>query len=244
MKKSILYFSFLILIVSFLFSPYSFGEDKSIKFGSFPIPHLVLDENHGNFIELTRTIAERAHLDIEIVVTSTKRARFNFREKRIDVLFPAVDQFFSPENKPVRSVEPLFIKKNYAFTRKGGPLIKTVKDMEGKRVGISLGYPYAKKLTENHQIQLDMAKNDELNVLKLMGNRIDVFVVEELSGMEAFQSKGVTDKIQYDPLAPISEMDVYYAFQNTEKGKKLAEIVSKMLEEMKKDGTYSKILNQ
>ncbi len=243
MKKKF-YYSFVSLIILCLFNSYSFGEDKVIKFGTFPVPQLVLDENHGNFIELTRTIAERAHLHIEITVTPTKRALFNFGEKKNDVLFPAVDQFFSPGNEPVKTDELIFIKKDYAFTRKGEPLLKTIKELEGKRVGITLGYPYAKKLTENHLIELDMAKNDEINVLKLIAKRIDVFVVEEVSGLKAFQSKGVTDKIQYDSSAPISEIDVYYAFQNTEEGKKLAEIISKVLGEMKKDGTYSTIMSK
>jgi len=242
--KKKFYYVFLILIVFCLFIPYSFGEVEIVKFGTFPVPHLVLDENHGNFIELTRTIAQRAHLDIEITVTPPKRARFNFGEKKIDILFPAVDHFFSPEHQPIKSDEPLYIKKNYAFTRKGEPLIRTIKEMEGKRVGITLGYPYAKKLTDNHLVELDMAKSDEINVSKLIAKRIDAFVVEEVSGLKAFQSKGVMDQIQYDPSSPTSKMNVYYAFQNTGKGKKLAKIVSKVLGEMKKDGTYSTIMSK
>jgi len=66
----------------------------------------------------------------------------------------------------------------------------------------------------------------------------------EVAGLKAFESKGMTDRIQYDPASPLSEMEVYYAFQNTEKGKKLAAIFSEILGEMKKDGTFSKIMNK
>ncbi len=221
----------------------AYGEEK-LRFGTFPIPHLVLDENHGNFVELTRAIFERAHLVIEIVVKPAKRTLHDFQQNKIDAIFPALDVNFSSENKPIKSDELIFLKKDYVFTRKGEPFLKTIKDLEGKRVGITLGYPYAKELTDNPLIKIESALTDEHNVLKLIKNRSDAFVVEEVAGLKAFQSKAVADKIQYDPASPISEMGVYYAFQNTEKGKRLAKMLSKVLGEMKKDGTYSKIINK
>ncbi len=240
MKKLVLY---TLLTVFCVINTDSFGEEK-IRFGTFPIPHLVLDENHGNFVELTRTISERAHFDIEIIVKPAKRTLRDFQQNKTDAIFPALDVNFSSENRPVKSDELIFLKKDYVFTRKGEPFLKTIKDLEGKRVGITLGYPYVKELTENPLIKIENASRDELNVLKLMGKRYDAFVVEEVAGLKAFQSKGVTDKIQYDPASPISEMDVYYAFQNTEKGKRLSRVLSKVLGEMKKDGTYSKIISK
>jgi len=237
--KKLVFYAFLVFFC--VLNADTFGEEK-LKIGTFPIPLLVLDEKQGKFVELTRTISERAGLDIEIIVTPPKRTIHKFLQNELDILFPALDVNFSPENMPVKSDELLFLKKDFSFTRKGEPLLKTIKDLEGKRVGITSGYPYVNELINNPQIEIQSARSDELNVLKLMEKRFDAFVVEEVTGLKAFQSKGVANQIQYDPNNPISEMDVYYAFQNTDKGKRLAEIFSKILIEMKKDGTYSKII--
>ncbi len=237
MKK----FTFYSLLIIFCMNSVCFGE--TITFGTFPIPKMVLDEKNGNFVELTRVLSQRAGLDIKIIVKPTKRTIQNFQLDEIDVLFPALDVNFSPGNEPIKSGELLYVKKDYVFTRKGEPLLKTIKDLECKKIGITLGYPYARKLTGNPLVEFDRAHSDELNVLKLMSKRFDAFIVEEVTGLKAFESKGATDKIQYDPDNPISEMDVYYAFQNSRKGKRLAEIVTIVLGEMKQDGTFYEIIN-
>ncbi|MCP4105216.1 MAG: transporter substrate-binding domain-containing protein [Desulfobacteraceae bacterium] len=238
MKRFTLYIILAVLSINSV----CFGE--TITFGTFPIPKMVLDENHGNFIELTRAISERAGIDIEIVVKPTKRTIQNFKLNETDVLFPALDVNFSPENQPIKSGELLYVKRDYIFTRKGDPLLRSIKELECKKVGITLGYPYARKLTGNSLIEFDMAHCDEINVLKLTNKRFDAFVVEETTGLKAFQDKGASDEVQYDPDSPISEMDVYYAFQNTKKGKWLAEVVTIVLSEMKQDGTFSEIIDK
>lgn len=217
-----------------------FAENEII-FGTFPIPGLVIDENNGIFVELTKEIAKKENLDIKIIIKPRQRILKEFMEKKVDVFFPALDVDFTNPNEIIKSKEPLSVKRDYIFTRKGEEFIKTIKELEGKMVGITLGYPYSKELKENSLVEFDEARNDETNVLKLLKKRIDAFVVEEKAGLKAFKEKGEMEKIQYDPSMPISEMRSYYVFQNNEKGKKISEIISKALSEMKKDGTYDMI---
>ena len=231
------------LIVFFIIQVNAFGGDKII-FGTFPIPGLVIDEKHGALIELTRAIAERANFDIEVIVKPPKRILGEFIGKKTDVLFPALDVNFSNPYEIIKSEGALYTKKDFIFTRRGEPLLTTIKDLEGKLVGLTLGYPYSKKLTENCMIRFDMALGDTNNVLKLINKRIDAFVAEESTGLVALQKKGLIEKVQYDPTSPISETRDYYAFHNNEKGQKLAKVISRILSEMKKDGTYAKIINK
>ena len=230
-------------IVSFLIQVDAFSKEK-IRFGTFSIPGLVINEEQGVFVDLTQAIAKRAHLNIEIVVKPRKRILKEFSEGKADVFFPALDVDFPSGKEWIKSEGAIFKKRDFVFTRKGESPINTIKGLEGKRVGITLGYPYAKELTENSLIKFDTTGSDILNALKLVNNRIDAFVVEEKAGLKAFQMKGLIDKVQYDPTAPISEMRDYYVFQNSEKGKRLAEIISRILNEMKSDGTYNQIISK
>lgn len=166
-------------------------------------------------------IAEKAGFEIEIIILPPKRLFTYFKQKRLDAVFPARDERFRGKQEVIKSDERLYVKKEFIFTKKGSPVIRRIKELEGKRVGLTLGYAYTAKLTENSRIFFDKgAKSDEVNVIKLMVGRIDAFVAEELSGLKAIRIHDLSDKIQYDRTSPISEHDIYYAFQNTDNGKK------------------------
>ena len=221
----------------------AFGEGPII-FGSFPISGLVIDENNGPLIELTIEIAKRGHLEIEIIIQPRKRILYEFLSKKIDAFFPALDIDFNSPVEVITSKGSLFLKKDFIFTRSGEPILATIQELEGKTVGLTLGYPYSIELTDNPLIVFDIVADDTINVKKLMTKRIDAFVAEEYSGLSAIQTEGGLEQVQYDPFMPISESRDYYAFQNTENGKILRDIFSRILDEMKNDGSYTRIIRK
>ncbi len=221
----------------------TFGGEKLI-FGTHLIPRMVVDAHSGVFIELTRTLADRSKLEIEIVVIPPKRAIAYFQDQRFDVLFPGMDVYFPPGHLPVKSEELITVKCDFVFTKKGTPMLTTIDDLRGKRVGITLGYPYTRELLDNPHIIFDKAPSDEINTKKLIAGRIDAFVVEERTGTQAFLNTGLQEMVQYDKAAPISEQEVYYAFQDTEKGRQLAHLITQALREMKEDGTFAEIMQK
>ncbi len=240
MKK--LYTSLFALLFIILSSP-SHAAEK-VVFGTFPIPLMVIDQNNGVFVELTKAIAKRAGLDIKIVVTPPKRTISNFLEGKNDAIFPGLDVTFPPNTRYARSKESIFVKVDFVFTKKGAPMLTSIKDLEGKKVGITAGYPYVRELLENKKIMLDTAGRDEYNVNKLVRGRFAAFVVEEKAGLTAFRTTGFENDFQYDPKSPISKQDVFFAFQNSEKGQQFADIISKALSSMKKDGTFGRIMQK
>jgi len=205
---------------------------------------MVVDENNGVFIDLAKEIAKRIEIDIKIAVAPPKRTITRYMQNEIDVLFPALDVFFPPGKAPIKSKELIYVKTDFVFSKKGAPLLKSVSDLEGKKVGITSGYPYATVIMGNQKIRKDAARSDEANVKKLLVGRIQAFVVEEKSGLQAFSNTGNQDKFQYDPKTPVSRQDVYFAFQNNERGKILADAVTEALAEMKKDGTFGRIMSK
>ena len=227
--------------LALLISVPSTAADK-IKVGTFPIPLMVDDSKKGIFIELANEIAKRAGLEFEITVLPPQRTHEEFQDGKLDVIFPALDVNFPPDKKPLKSKEIIYIKRDFAFTKKGTPLLKSIADLEGKTVGLTLGYPYVKELTENKKIKFDVGPTDETNAQKLAAGRFAAFVVEEKSGLQAFKKASVADQIQYDPQSPLSKQEVYFALH---KGAEAIEgKISKALAEMKTDGTFGKIMSK
>ena len=236
-NRSKVFFMFAAMLTGFLFCSAAMAETCTV--GTFPIPLMVESKDKGVFIDLTKEVARRAGIEIAIQVAPPLRTLQSFGQKKIDCIFPGLD--VTMPGKFARS-STVSIKRDFSFYQKGKNLA-TIQDLEGKKVGITRGYPYAKALTENKTIRFDPINSDVTNMKKLSAGRLDAFVVEEKSGLKALEQAGATN-IEYNKEQPISEQDVYYAFQDTERGRAMAKKFSEALEQMKKDGTFGKIMSK
>lgn len=225
-----------------LFQSALFANEK-LSLITFPIPSMVINSNEGKFIELTKAIAEKAGVDISIDVYPAKRAQQFFLSRHADGIFPALDSYF-PNTPPHRSQELLMVKRIYIFSRKNQPIYKSMAELEGKRIGTTLGYTYADAHQHMNNTTIDQADSDEANAVKLARGWIDAFLVEELSGLKAFENTQTLNQVHYDVDSPVSSFDVYYAFQPTPRGKRLAEQFDVVLRQMKEDGSYQAIIQK
>lgn len=216
---------------------------EEFVFGTFPIPLMVIDENNGVFVELTKEIAKRAGLTVSIKVEPPLRTVDNFQKGSVQSIFPALDVNF-PAGAKIERSDSIYVKQDFAFIKKGTPMLNTIKGLEGKKIGITKGYPYVAELTGNKNVIMDAADSDELNAKKLAAGRIDAFVVEEKTGLQAFKNVNLLDQIDYDKQIPLSKQDVYYAFPSNEIGKTLAKKVSDAMNAMKADGTFGRIMSK
>ncbi|RON67167.1 ABC transporter substrate-binding protein [Pseudomonas fluorescens] len=220
---------------------FSSAAHSVINLVTFPIPGHVENESKGLFIELTREVARRAGTDISISVVPPLRAIDAYFDGRYAVLFPALDVTFAPGQPITRTKESIDCKEDFVFTKKDSPLLKTLDDLKGKHVGITRGYPYARAITDNKDIFIEVAVSDETNIRKLIAGHLDAFVLDEKTGVQAFRTLGLVTQMQYDPRLPVSQQDVYYAFQNTIDGERLAARFSRALTQMKISGRYQEI---
>lgn len=224
-----------------LAAPGAFAASK-IKVGTFPIPLMVESENKGVFVDLAGEISKRVGQLFEISVMPPQRTVEDFLGGKLDVMFPALDVMFPPDKTPLKTKELIYVKEDFAFTKKGSPMLKSIGDLEGRTVGVTLGYPYVRELMDNAKIKFDKGNTDEANAQKLAAGRFDAFVVEEKSGLQAFKKTGTEGAIQYDPKTPLSRQDVYFAVGKGNPA--LAEKISRALAEMKSDGTFAKIMSR
>jgi len=208
---------------------------------SYPIPVHVESATSGLFIDLAQAVASEAHQPIRISVQPPPRAVQSFSSGSQAILFPALDVLFPVGTPIVRSKEAIDCKEDFVFTRRGAPLLNSLADLKGKRVGITRGYPYAREVSESSLYTVEPANTDDANLRKLIAGRLDAFILDEKTGIRALQKDGLTQQVQYDPKHPVSRQEVYYAFQNNAEGKALAEQFSTALEKLKRDGRYQKI---
>ena len=190
-------------------------------------------------IEIVKEIKKRAGLQFEIVVYPPKRSIEMFKKNDVIGMFPAMETNIPKE---AAKSEPYHSKIIYALTKKEKPDISGLSDLNGMKVGLVMGYSYPLAVTENKNLIIDIAPSAENSVKKLMEGRFDVFLEEKNNLVKLVNDMGLQDELKISE-NPVSELTVYFAFQLTEEGKKLAENFSKAILEMKKDGTLEKLLS-
>lgn len=215
-------------------------KETSYQLGTFFIPKMVDDEHKGIFIDLLKEIEKRTEKKFTVQLWPAKRTLKYFRENKIIGFFPAVEPFSQTEVlKPVTS-DVFYMKREFIFSREN-EVFNNIKELDGKRVGLTFGYSYADDLLSNQRIKFDYSRDDITNMKKLAMDRTDAFIVEEFSGLTALKLSGVRN-IRYDPAAPLYERKVFFAFQPTDIGKVFAEDFSAAIKEMKQDGTLKSLL--
>lgn len=160
------------------------------------------------------------------------------------MIFPTVKVIFGDKiSEVLPSKEILFKRKVFIFVKKEQPLLRNISQLEGKKVELIFGFPYAAELLNNKKIEFDSgAKTGIDNTRKLQSGRFDAIVMEENSALKAIKEVGVD--IQYDHSSSISVEDVFVGFHQNERGRMLEEKFSKGIRELKEDGTFTSIMGK
>ncbi|MCK7615060.1 substrate-binding periplasmic protein [Roseibium sediminicola] len=203
------------------------------------IPFFIESADKGAFIDLIRTAARRANLDAQIEVFPKIRALSLFQNGRVDALLP-----HSSAGQPVSAYKsvPILTKRDFVFVRKGTEIPRTVKDLEGMRIGLTRQYAYPDTLTSNDKIDFSREPSSDLENIRMLAlGRFDGAIVEERSGLEAIQQTGL-GMIVYDKNYPINELLVWLLFTKTDCGRYQMESMNVELRHMQSNGEWSAIL--
>lgn len=212
---------------------------NSLNVAAAEIPHFIESDEKGVFVELLRTAATRANLDVNIRVYPKRRALNLFQSGSVNTLLP-----HSSAGVVVPSVksDPILIKRDFVFVRAGTPVPRSASELEGLRIGLTKQYAYSKDLTSNKNIEFSDEPNSDLDNIKMLSiGRFDGSIIEERSGQKAIVDAAV-DNIIYDRNHPISEFQVWILFSDNDCGRSLSERVNAAFGVMKSDGTWDTIL--
>ncbi len=234
--KKFLYSVLIITSYVLLPAPGAIAKEK-VTLAAVYIPLMIEQDGTGLFIDMTYEIGRRAGIDFDISVVPARRSVNMYKRGKVDGSFPMTPN--EPGILGTRT-DAFYIRRNYAFVRKGNIVPTKMKDLEGLSVIITRQYDYTAELLTNKRIDIVPGVSDVSNMMMLSRKRADAFIVEARSGLEAMRQAGVSN-VTYDPDHPVASMDAFYVFQPGKRGNELAARVSKALQDMIKDGTYKRI---
>ena len=211
---------------------------QKIRVAAIEIPLMIESPETGVFIDYLKEIDRRSSLDFEISVYPGKRAVSLFEVRAVDILIP-----YPLESGPPSSTytTPIHVKKDFAFVRKGRVPPGSIEDLKGLRVGFTKHYHYSPLLLNASGIEKSLNPSDVLNMKMLQAGRIDVFIVEEQSGLRAKKLANTTD-LTYDPERPIFTSNTVIVTQESAEGRILAEEISLHLDAMRAEGVLDRLM--
>ncbi|WBW95508.1 amino acid ABC transporter substrate-binding protein [Oceanirhabdus sp. W0125-5] len=118
--------------------------------------------------------------------------------------------------------------------------IKSLEDLKGKKVGVSLGSNYENMIREfdtGNEIEVVTYDGSGLYHDLSLG-RIDAVLMDKLSGLTVIEESDLDIKLAGEP---IQELINAFPFVKSDDNEKLVEEINKVMKEMKNDGTLTEI---
>jgi len=134
----------------------------------------------------------------------------------------------------------VYVRKGNAFSFNG------LDDLKGKKVGVNRGWSYGEafdKANADGIFKADDAADNVANFKKLISGRIDCFVADELSASMIIRNHDLANQVER--LAnPLAVTPAYVVFAKRTGRKNLIDKFNVVLTEMKKDGSYQKLVEK
>lgn len=127
------------------------------------------------------------------------------------------------------------------IVKQGNDDIKTLEDLKGKKVGVSLGSNYEQLIREydiNNEIEVITYEDFIGSLQDVAIGRISAVVNDKLAGVINIKESGLDLQLGGDPVHPLENS---FPFANNEENKELIEKINKAIEDMREDGTLAEI---
>lgn len=134
----------------------------------------------------------------------------------------------------------LYVKKGHAFA------FSNIADLKGKKVGLNFGWSYGDAIDSARKAGLfstdDSVKNNLANFRKLIGERTDCFIVDELAARKIISQQGFDGLVEQLDI-PVSVNAGYLVFLKTLKQKSLLDEFNKAMKQLRSEGAYDVIID-
>ena len=116
------------------------------------------------------------------------------------------------------------------------------------KLGITRGYYYGEQMqaiidNNTSKLMLRDATNDEQNIDKLFGNRVDGILLDPYVGTYLLKNQGKLEQVMIHPV-PINSDGIYMMFSKKSTEPSTIDEFNKALESIKSSGEYEKIINK
>ncbi len=207
--------------------------------GAYPPFNFVNDQNEvvGFDPAIGEEIAKRMGLKAEIVTTAWDGIIAGLLANKYDAIVGSMT-ITEERDKVVDFVGPYYSDKRAIFTNPGSG-IKSLDDLKGKKVGLTLGETHEDWAREKGYDVSTYKGLPEL-LLELQNNRVDAIVNDSIAAILAMKEKGQEFEMFADPTTEPFGAGIAIRQGNPE----LAAAMQKALDSIMEDGTYLKLANK
>ena len=213
------------------------GEIKMAMSGQYPPFNFVDDKNHltGFDVEIGQAVAKRIGIKATPLSTAWDGIIAGLLANKYELICGSM-AITEERLKSIDFSDPYYRSGAQLFVKKGSP-IKSVADLKGKKVGVTLGTTYEKWVRANISgADVRTYKGVPDMILEVGYGRIEGFITDKIVGALAIKKKGVPISLAGDLLY---EEKMGIALRQNNPALKAA--INDGLAAIKKDGTYRTI---
>lgn len=213
------------------------GEISFALTGQYP-PFNFVDENNtvtGFDVEIGKEVAKRIGVKGEAVTTAWDGIIAGLLANKYELICGSM----AITEKRLESIDfsdPYYRSGAQVFVKKGSS-IKSMKDLAGKKVGVTLGTTYEEWVRKNIEgADIRTYKGVPAMILETANGRVDAFVTDKIVGALAVKEKNA-------PLTLVGDLlyEEHMGIALRQGNPKLKKAVNEALKAMKADGTYHAI---
>lgn len=212
-------------------------EDKGVMriamSGAYPPFNFVNDQNEvvGFDPAVGAEIAKRMGLDVEIITTAWDGIIGGLLANKYDAIVGSMT-ITAERDEVVDFVGPYYSDRRAIFTKPGSS-IKSIEDLRGAKVGLTLGETHEDWAREQG-LDINTYKGLPELLLELENGRVDAIVNDSIAAILAMKERGQEFAMFNDPLTEPFGAGIAIRQGNPE----LAAEMQKALDAMMDDGTY------
>lgn len=227
----------------------AFGADRAcaftVVFESYP-PYEFYQgtELVGIDVDIVREAASRLGKEVTFEERPWKRAMDEVREGQVDAI---ISLFKTDERQEFLyfPTENLSVEKVVIMANPDNPVsIGKLEDLRAHSIGVLPDYAYGEAFDSMEGLNKDVSNDNVSLIRKLVKGRTDVIVGNELVLKDLARSEGLAGKIETAYTLDEGKMYIGFSKARGEQAKALAEGFSKVLAEMRADGTIDRIMSK
>jgi polar amino acid transport system substrate-binding protein len=192
--------------------------------------------------EVTREVLQRMGVELEVEFMPWKRCLADLAAGQADGI---LDIFRRPEREALMAFadEPLSDIDFVLFYSKAHPhRFSRIADLAGLKIGTSPGYWYGNdEFLDSDAFVREPGPSHEANLLKLLHQRVDLVINDQLAGRYLVERLGLADRIEHAAL-PVARERLYLAVRRTPRLQAIAERFSEELRRFKHEPAYRELL--
>ena len=198
----------------------------------------------GWALDITNELARRLDIQIEVIVMPWKRAVRMIKTGRADIIPMIVETSGREEHMfftlPVYEDKLLFVYSTDKFDEFKW---ESWDDIQPYTIGITLGTKYVTEVTDKHNLRVETATNDMMNITKLLRGRVDLSPMYYLNAASMFKEVQDHEKLRFAQ-KPIATRPFRFAISKQSFLAERIEEINRIFEEMHNDGTFKNIIGE